>query len=121
MTQLGLTFFIILSYEILLYFKFLKLLKFNLFVYKKLYLTFFSKLISDNKKEFLIISISKKLFFISTKIVFIILFILFIFILIDSYIIDLVEFTISFFGLFLSIFVLFIYNFLRRKICKTIM
>ena len=121
MTQLGLTFFIILSYEILLYFKFLKLLKFNLFVYKKLYLTLFSKLISDNKKEFEIISISKKLFFISIKIVFIIFLILFIFILIDLYIIDLVEFTISFFGLFLSIFVLFIYNFLRRKICKTIM
>ena len=37
------------------------------------------------------------------------------------HIIDLAEFTISFFGLFLSIFVLFIYNFLRRKICKTIM
>ena len=120
MTQIGLIVLIIISYEVINYFKFKNLIKFNLIIYKKLYSTLLYKKISDEIKERLIKKYSKKLFLISFRIIFVLLIILFIFFIADIIIKNLIIFSFSMYGILLSVFTIVIYIKIKNLICKII-
>jgi len=118
MTQIGLIILIIISYEVINYFNFKNLIKFNLIIYKKFYSLLLNKKLSDSNKEKLIIKYSKKLFIISINIVFVLLIILISFFVMDVLIKNLINFSLSIYGILLSVFTIIIYIQIRNLICK---
>ena len=114
MTHLGLIILVISSIEILRYFKILSQIKLNINLYNKLTKLFFSKKISDTWKEKLILTYSKKLFFVSLKISSIIMLIILIIFILNQFNKKILILLLSFNGVIeVSIFTL-IYIFFKK-------
>ncbi len=109
-------FLTVIIYEFVRYIRFIKLVKANLDIYKKIYKLFKYKNISDNIKEKLILNYSKSLFIISSKIIlFLILILAFIFML-NLLFPYFFHFVISILS-FIELSILFIvYHHLRKKL-----
>ena len=116
MTHVGLVIFVILTFEILKYFKISNLVKENLKIYKSFLKLFNNKQLSDSLKEKEIMMHSKNLIFISTKI-FLILSLIFGIILIENVLIDkYLKFLISVKGILETILIFSIYYFSRKAL-----
>ena len=120
MTQIGLIILVVFSYEVINYFKFKNLIKFNLLIYKNLYSTLLNKKLSDEIKQKFIKKYSKKLFIISFKIIFVLLIILITFFFIEIIVKNLITFSLSIYGILLSVFTIIVYIQVRNFICKII-
>ena len=114
-TQLGLIFLIIISYEIVRFFNLKKLAKENIEIYRNLIKNFLDNQIDDQLKQKQIIESSKSLLKISFKI-FLCIGIILILILIINYLnIYFIEFLLNIFGITEAIILFVIYSFLRKK------
>ena len=116
MTHIGLIVFIVFSYEIFIFLKLFKLLKLNLLIYKKLYLTFSKKSLSDKKKEFLILNFSKKLLILSLKIILTLIAISTLFYFFNRIFTGLYAYLTSMYGILFSSIILYIYIKIRKFI-----
>jgi len=119
-THLGLIIFIIISYEIIIFFNLKDLLKKNLRIYSEIIKNFSENKLSDDIKQNLIIDSSKKLFFVSIKILIVLVFIVILFFFLKFIKIEIYNYIMTIYGLFEIIFVYFFYAFLRKKINEKI-
>tara|TARA_Y100001970_G_C14124203_1_gene798012 strand:+ start:42 stop:407 length:366 start_codon:yes stop_codon:yes gene_type:complete len=115
-TQLGLIFIVILSYELLRYSKFIYLLKINISIYKKIFKLLTSKKVSDTKKEKGILNYSKILFLNSVKIIIILLIILFLIVILRFLDASFISYISDVVGIFKMILLFLIYSYIRKKI-----
>ena len=116
MNHLGLIIFILLSYEILKYFKVTKLINENFDVYKNFINQFKKSVTRERLNEKEIFLFSKKLLISSFKIFMVLIFIILL-IFINSLIIEnFSNFLISIKGIIETSIILFIYHNLRKKI-----
>ena len=115
-TQLGLIFIVILSYELLRYSKFIYLLKINISIYKKIFKLLTSQKVSDAKKEKGILNYSKNLFFNPVKIIIILLIILFLIVILSFLDGNFISYISDVFSIFKMILLFLIYSYIRKKI-----
>jgi len=114
MTHIGLIILVIISFEIINFFKLINLIKLNFQTYKNLLTSFLEKNVEDKVKQEQILTYSKKLFLSSLKILFC-LFIIFILFLSTKFIInDLYNFILSFIGILETTIFIIIYSYLRK-------
>mgnify|MGYP001193296270 FL=1 len=114
-TQLGLVFLVLVSFEIIKFFNLKKLFKENVDSYKNLIKNFLNNQLDDQTKQQQIIKSSKNLFSISFKIFLCIGLILFLIFLFNYFNNDLFEFLLSVIGIIETIILFVIYSLIRRK------
>jgi len=111
-----LIYFTIITYEFLNHLRFINIIKLNLNIYQKILKLFKVKLVSDFRKQKLILNYSKSLFIISIKIFVILICILILIYFLNLFSYTFIDIIISILGIIeLSIYYS-IYHFLRKKI-----
>lgn len=115
-TQMGLIFIVILSYELLRYLRFIYLFKVNINLYKKIFKLLTYKKVSDFRKEKAILNYSKNLFLNSIKIIIILLTVLFLVAILSYLDKNFFYFLSNILGIFETILLFIIYSYIRKKI-----
>ena len=114
MTHLWLIILVVITFEIIIFFKLINLIKLNIYSYKNLLSSLFEKNIEDSIKQDRILTYSKKLFLSSLKILFCI-FVIFILFFATKFIInDLYNFILSFIGILETTILFITYSYLRK-------
>ena len=116
MTHIELFFLIIISFELLILFKFKSLIQKNLKLYKKFFYLFKLKKVSSAHKEKVILKYSINLFIKSIKIFLILTCVAIIFLIFIYFDKKFLDHVLSIFGLLESLTFLIIYRFLRKRI-----
>ena len=114
MTHLGLIFIIILSCELLIYFRFVHLLKKNINLYKKIFKLLNFKQASDTWKEKVLLNYSKNLFLTSVKVILILSLIIIIFFIFSYLDKNFFKFILSFIGIIETTILFLFYSYLRQ-------
>ena len=114
MTHIGLIILVIISFEVINFFKLIDLIKLNFKSYKKLLSSFLEKNLDDEAKQNQILDSSKKLLLSSLKII-ICLFIVLILFFSSKFILnDLYNFILSYIGILETTIFFVLYSYLRK-------
>ena len=113
-TQLGLVFLVLISFEIFNFFNFKKLIKENIDIYKNLIKNLFNDQLDDQIKQKQIIESSKILLSISFRIFLCIGIILFLIFILNYFDENLFKFLLSIAGIIETIILFLIYSFIRK-------
>ena len=114
MTHIGLIILVIISFEVINFFKLIDLIKFNFQTYKKLLSSFLEKNLDDEAKQNQILDISKKLLLSSVKILICLLIVLILFFSSKLIMNDLYNFILSYIGILETTIFFVLYSYLRK-------
>ena len=114
MTHIGLIVLVIISFEVINFFKLIDLIKLNFQTYKKLLSSFIEKNLDDEAKQNQILDTSKKLLLSSVKILICMFIIFVLFFSSKLFMIDLYNFILSYIGILETTIFFVLYSYLRK-------